>query len=270
MRLSLSTLALTIASIALATAARADDGDEPKKTPPTDEGFEERRTSSEGDADPGLGSEHRARANVAADLIRAKRFDEADAVADELLAEFEKLMTDPDTVYVVVGDAKQLEAVKALHPDGTKIVWLDIALRQALQHKAFIAVERRDGEKALDWLNEQVERAPFSAEARCERGFLFNRVRRADRALPVYEEAVELARKFEKERPHLGAALRGVGFSLIELGRLDEARAAFQESLRAEPYNELAMSELRYIDALEAKKKEGEKRKLLPPEPGGD
>lgn len=50
----------------------------------------------------------------------------------------------------------------------------------------------------------------------------------------------------------MGILHRRRGFSLIELGRLGEARAAFNESLEHDPDNPAALNELRYIDGLEA------------------
>jgi tetratricopeptide (TPR) repeat protein len=48
--------------------------------------------------------------------------------------------------------------------------------------------------------------------------------------------------------------LRKRGFSLVELGRLDEGRAAYVASLQLEPGNEGAKAEIRYIDGLKAGK----------------
>ena len=50
----------------------------------------------------------------------------------------------------------------------------------------------------------------------------------------------------------LGILHRRRGFSLIELGRLKEAREAFNKSLEYDPGNEAALRELEYIDGLEA------------------
>ena len=46
--------------------------------------------------------------------------------------------------------------------------------------------------------------------------------------------------------------LRGIGFALTELGRLQEAREAYEASLRIEPDNALAKNELAYLDRLQA------------------
>jgi tetratricopeptide (TPR) repeat protein len=51
-------------------------------------------------------------------------------------------------------------------------------------------------------------------------------------------------------------SLRGVGFGLIELGKLDEAEASFQESLKHAPNHPTALAELDYIKQLRAKQKQ--------------
>lgn len=45
---------------------------------------------------------------------------------------------------------------------------------------------------------------------------------------------------------------RGRGFALVELGRLDEAQAAYELSLKLEPSNPVAARELQYISRLRA------------------
>jgi hypothetical protein len=42
-------------------------------------------------------------------------------------------------------------------------------------------------------------------------------------------------------------ALRNIGFQLVELARLDDAEAAFRDSLRIGPGNPIATDELKYI-----------------------
>ena len=49
-------------------------------------------------------------------------------------------------------------------------------------------------------------------------------------------------------------ALRGMGFCLIELGKLDEAEKMFKDSLKLVPENQTALNEIGYIKELRAKK----------------
>mgnify|MGYP001551189891 CR=1 FL=1 len=64
------------------------------------------------------------------------------------------------------------------------------------------------------------------------------------------EEAVYISTEFEASRYIKAAALRGLGFTLIELGNLDEAEVALRKSLILEPESQLAQGELLYIEQL--------------------
>lgn len=72
---------------------------------------------------------------------------------------------------------------------------------------------------------------------------------RFEEARSAYEHALELVERYPKN-PDGPVALRGLGFALIELGDLDGAEQAFERSLELDPDNELAKSELRYIEDL--------------------
>ncbi|MFW6159370.1 MAG: hypothetical protein ACOC8E_08445, partial [Planctomycetota bacterium] len=54
-------------------------------------------------------------------------------------------------------------------------------------------------------------------------------------------------------------------FAQIELGRLDAAKEAYEESLKLEPGNKLAESELRFI---EKRRKQVDRKDPAPPEKG--
>jgi tetratricopeptide (TPR) repeat protein len=51
---------------------------------------------------------------------------------------------------------------------------------------------------------------------------------------------------------HRARFLRGRGFALTELNRLDEAEAAYNDSLKIDPNNPIALRELQYIAGLRA------------------
>lgn len=74
--------------------------------------------------------------------------------------------------------------------------------------------------------------------------------------LQSYRTALEFV-SFSPENQrdnHHARALRGEGFALIELNQLDEAEKSFQASLKVEPDNKLALSELDYIKKLRQQK----------------
>lgn len=72
----------------------------------------------------------------------------------------------------------------------------------------------------------------------------FNAAKQSATALKAYDYVLTLPSNGFDLR---AKAQRGRGYALIELNRLDEAEAAYNESLKLEPGNGLALRELRYI-----------------------
>jgi tetratricopeptide (TPR) repeat protein len=75
-----------------------------------------------------------------------------------------------------------------------------------------------------------------------------------DKALKHYQAAVNLTQEFTASESEQGMALRGLGFTLIELGQLDAAEDAFIRSLEVEPTNQLAKEELLYIAGIRSER----------------
>ncbi len=69
------------------------------------------------------------------------------------------------------------------------------------------------------------------------------------RALEAYEAGLALPNLRDANRAKL---LRGRGMALTELGRLDDAEGAYDDSLKIEPSNPTALHELAYIARLRA------------------
>jgi len=80
-----------------------------------------------------------------------------------------------------------------------------------------------------------------------EKGVALISLKRWPEALATYESGLTLKSLDSMVK---GLLLRGRGFALTELGRLDEAEAAYAESLVAEPNNPRALNELAYIARL--------------------
>jgi tetratricopeptide (TPR) repeat protein len=69
------------------------------------------------------------------------------------------------------------------------------------------------------------------------------------RALELYETVNSVGPHVTAH--HVGVARRGCGFVLAELGRLEEAAAAYRSSLEFAPGNPIALDELEYIEHLQ-------------------
>lgn len=72
-----------------------------------------------------------------------------------------------------------------------------------------------------------------------------------ERSLDLYTQAEKLASRLSDKgsASHWRAvALRGQGYALSDLQRWDDAKKAYERSLKYEPENEIARSELQYIE----------------------
>lgn len=110
------------------------------------------------------------------------------------------------------------------------------------------ANERRDADGAVKALSRGLTIQPGNALLASELGAAFTLQHKWPDALAVYQTALEANPVMGKK--DLARLLRGKGFALIELGRLDEAETAYRQSLEAEPNHGGAQHELAYIAGL--------------------
>ena len=129
-----------------------------------------------------------------------------------------------------------------------KLVWRGISYSKALYLTAFLAVERRDWNTALEYLDAGLELEPDHPVLLSEKAMVLG-------SLKKHGESYELYLKAASSRPwspitQRGRAIRGAGMQMIDLGRLDEAERILRQSLELEPNSEVAQNELLYIAAL--------------------
>ena len=169
------------------------------------------------------------------------RLDEAAAVLDSVLSCFAGLMTDTSATYVCVRERADLlslrRELRTQAQPGRRgpIIRVNYALAEALQLKAFIASSRREWSRALAILETLARFAPYGPEAHCESGYILVSQGKPAQSLAAYRRAVALSDEHGTSPAVRAVALRGVGMALTELGRLDEARKAYVESLTIEP-----------------------------------
>jgi tetratricopeptide (TPR) repeat protein len=82
-----------------------------------------------------------------------------------------------------------------------------------------------------------------------ERGAALEALKRPEESLANFDRGLKIEGLKDNQR---AVMLRGRGFSLVELGRLDEGEQAYRDSLVAEPNNPRALNELTYIRRLRA------------------
>ncbi len=128
------------------------------------------------------------------------------------------------------------------------VYWVPGSYSKSWYLLALMATEEERFEDAFDCLTIGLELEPDHPELWCELGYLLGQIEEHEDALQCYEKATS-AREWAPAL-YMGRALRGQGAQLIDLGRLDEAEAAFRRSLEFEPDSENARSELEYIEEL--------------------
>ena len=197
------------------------------------------------------GSHLRGQVNDLVALVRTKRLPEAEREANKLQGTFEASFNRKVRQYSFQSKEEYLE-FKSTSPQ--EFEWIDWSYKVTLQMKAFIAAEKRDFLAALSALEVVEAVAPISAATAAERGYVLNQIGQSANALAAYRKSHALSTRYQSQRLHQAAALRGMGFALIELQRFDEAESVFHESLKIEPSNRVALNELAYIRDLRAKR----------------
>jgi len=106
--------------------------------------------------------------------------------------------------------------------------------------------------EAKKQINLALELSPLSPQYLCELGEIYELEKNWPKALQTFKEAENnnsLAPD-ESRALELGQARRGIGYVLVELGKLDEAEKKYQECLKADPNDTRAARELEYVRQL--------------------
>jgi tetratricopeptide (TPR) repeat protein len=134
------------------------------------------------------------------------------------------------------------------HGSPRGVTWLRNAYPRAHYYMGFLCVKRKQFERAVQFLDKGMILEPTNPKFKFEKAQALLHSGRKAESLALYDEVNEIGPYVTAH--DLAMARRGRGFVLIELGRLDEAEAAFKASLEIDPGNKVALHELAYIDHL--------------------
>jgi tetratricopeptide (TPR) repeat protein len=119
---------------------------------------------------------------------------------------------------------------------------------EAVFFKGYILIDLGRGDEARAFLDRAVSLSPSNPQFLCEAGNWYAEHHQAARGLELFQQCEDNA-SLANDQPFMRArAARGKGYSLIELGRLDEAEAIYRKRLADDPKDEKAAGELRYIE----------------------
>lgn len=157
----------------------------------------------------------------------------------------------PTQRWVAVTTAAEHDEIVATRgSEAAKPAFVDIVCPRAYTMAGFFAVDDGDIAKAIAYLERAQALAPFASEAHSERGFIHNAAGERDQALAAYRRALAITERYPAAPDDQAVALRGIGWTLIELGDYAGAKDAYTRALQVEPGHRGAQQELAYIEKL--------------------
>lgn len=157
------------------------------------------------------------------------------------------------TVYAARTTSENLLYLLQAASNEQQAITVDTTCSDALYLKGFTSLNFGKIEEAEELVKRAIDMAPANALYLAELGHILHVKKQWQEALAIFTQAEEAAENFspqEVQAVELTRAKRGIGFSLIELNRLDEAEAKFKECLEIDPKDEGALRELEYIEHL--------------------
>lgn len=181
-----------------------------------------------------------------------------DGPLTEVIDKYEAMYGDkPVRVFCArgVGDALMYAAIGAesAEKDNVSTQVLGSAWSQAYWARAYAYTEMGRYVDARVELEKALALSPLDSQYKSELAFTYQPSAEWVKMLELYREAENTAEftATETDVPVLKCvALRGQGYALVELRRLDEATRAYQDCLKLMPDEPKSLAELGYIDGL--------------------
>ncbi|MCS0584003.1 tetratricopeptide repeat protein [Massilia pinisoli] len=196
-------------------------------------------------------AEQQQQVDAAARLLQQGKPAEAIDGVDKVIAHFEALRKDKtDLAYCARSPAEYLVYLLQATKDGTPASVYGPAWCDAYFLRGYALIELGRIGEARAALERAVQLAPREAHYRSELAELYAREKNWDEALAAFDASAKVAEESvdkEHNNAELGRALRGKGFVLVELAKLDEAEAMYRRCLEIDPADRKAMNELRYV-----------------------
>jgi tetratricopeptide (TPR) repeat protein len=142
--------------------------------------------------------------------------------------------------------------------DKSNAIALSFIWSDAYFMKAYALEDLGRMSEAKATLQKALNMSPFNAQYLAEMGQICAREKNWSKAEDLYREAEDNAPLSPpaSKSDDLAKARRGLGYVLVELGKLDEAEEKYQQCIAADPNDAKAKTELHYVREQKAKRKE--------------
>jgi tetratricopeptide (TPR) repeat protein len=215
--------------------------------------------------DPDKDSETSNLLREAQKLLKEKKLPDAIEKCDQIIASFKAHYGNrKEKVYCARTSAESLGYMLKAAAEidkgtsqNTKAIALSPTWAEAYFNKAYALQDLGRTAEAKSNIMLAVELSPWNCKYLCELGSVYKLEKNWLKAKEVFELAEDQAPigPDEVKAIELGQARRGLGYVLVELGKLDEAEQKYQQCLAADPKDTRAAAELEYVRGLRAKAK---------------
>jgi tetratricopeptide (TPR) repeat protein len=140
--------------------------------------------------------------------------------------------------------------------DKSNAIALSFIWSDAYFMKAYALEDSGRMGEAKATLQQALKLSPFNAQYLAETAQVYAREKNWSKAEQLYREAEDNAplSPAASRADDLAKARRGLGYVLVELGKLDEAEKKYQQCIAANPNDTKAKAELQYVREQKAKK----------------
>lgn len=204
-------------------------------------------------------AENKAQAESVAEgmkLLKAGQPAEAIARFDRVNSWFEaKYRNEKRKIYCASSTAEMLLYMAESATKKNDAFALDATWADAIFFKGFALIDLGKQAEARAYLERALALSPSNSQYISELAEWEKREKNWQAAYELFERGASAAELVpEGDRQFwLSRAWRGMGYALIEMGRLDDAEALFRKCLAADPKDGGALNELTYIQQLRAK-----------------
>jgi len=213
----------------------------------------------------------------AGNLLRAGKVQDAvEKYIDPIITHYENEYKDVDKdIFCARSKEEMMTYLMAAAAKKTRsAVVLTSTWADALFYKAYIFVEFKKFDEAKTILEKAVKLSPYNSSYLSELGHIYQIQKNWKKSFLIFKDAIKYAEEFTPEpvkEAELTRAMRGVGYSLIELGSLDEAEKIYVECLKINREDRTAIQELMYIKKLkESREKPQEEKPVEEEKPAED
>jgi len=161
-------------------------------------------------------------------------------------------------IFCARSSAESLGVLLKASVDKTNAIALSSTWSDAYFIKGYALQDLHRLAEAEATLQLALDLSPFNSQYLAEIGAIYaleNNWTKAERAYREAEDNTPLSPEASRA-DELGRARRGLGYVLVELGKLDEAERKYQQCLAANPNDSKAKEELEYVREQKAKRKE--------------